>query len=317
MNDGIGHSHKSDRSVIWIAIALGITILGLGVAIDYLKSRDAAGAFGAELFVDDESVVVRANGPAAIASQPVATWITSSTDVVADVAKRAAHAGEVPVFVAYNIPNRDCGSYSASDAELGPESYRQWLQSFVDALGKERAAVILEPDALAQLDCLDADARDERVGLLAEGVRLIAAQGSWVYLDAGHSGWHPAKEIAALLKKAGVTDATGFSLNVSNFRSTAAETAYGTQISDAIGTPTHFVIDTSRNGREPAKGEWCNPPGMALGATPTASTGEDLVDAWLWIKTPGLSDGPCNGGPEAGEWWGDYARELVSNVPSG
>ena len=32
-----------------------------------------------------------------------------------------------------------------------------------------------------------------------------------------------------------------------------------------------------------------------------------LVDAFLWIKTPGESDGTCSGGPAAGKWWGEYA----------
>jgi cellulase/cellobiase CelA1 len=32
--------------------------------------------------------------------------------------------------------------------------------------------------------------------------------------------------------------------------------------------------------------------------------------AFLWIKTPGESDGSCGGGPQAGKWWADYALEL-------
>jgi endoglucanase len=31
----------------------------------------------------------------------------------------------------------------------------------------------------------------------------------------------------------------------------------------------------------------------------------------LWIKPPGESDGPCNGGPAAGAWWPDAAIELT------
>jgi endoglucanase len=75
-----------------------------------------------------------------------------------------------------------------------------------------------------------------------------------------------------------------------------------------------FVIDTSRNGRGPlngaqfaaapfnqppnvtatlTSGNWCNPPGAGLGLRPTANTGIALLDAYLWIKTPGESDGSC------------------------
>lgn len=106
---------------------------------------------------------------------------------------------------------------------------------------------------------------------------------------------------------------------------------------DTTGT-THFVIDTSRNGRGPwqypstypndgAALDWCNPPGRGLGLRPTANTGVPLVDAYLWVKTPGQSDGTCNrngtavgspdpewGGivdPAAGAWFPQQALQLA------
>ncbi|MET9014486.1 glycoside hydrolase family 6 protein [Streptomyces olivaceoviridis] len=109
-----------------------------------------------------------------------------------------------------------------------------------------------------------------------------------------------------------------------------------------VGTPPadglrHFVIDTSRNGLgawtpEPGKytGDpevWCNAPGRGLGPRPTADTGVPLVDAYLWIKIPGESDGSCTrntGGtidpeygvvdPPAGTWWPDQAHALARNA---
>jgi endoglucanase len=39
-----------------------------------------------------------------------------------------------------------------------------------------------------------------------------------------------------------------------------------------------------------------------------------LVDAYLWLKKPGESDGTCNGGPKAGEFWLDRALELARNA---
>ena len=68
----------------------------------------------------------------------------------------------------------------------------------------------------------------------------------------------------------------------------------------------HFVVDTSRNGRGPwtppvgkYTGDpqtWCNPPGRGLGDRPQADPvpATPLLDADLWIKTPGQSDGQCN-----------------------
>jgi endoglucanase len=95
----------------------------------------------------------------------------------------------------------------------------------------------------------------------------------------------------------------------------------------------HAVIDTSRNGQGrwtppagsfPDPQDWCNPPGRGLGARPTVATRDPLVDAFVWIKVPGESDGPCLRGtdgpadparrtvdPPAGEWFPDFAIELA------
>lgn len=78
------------------------------------------------------------------------------------------------------------------------------------------------------------------------------------------------------------------------------------------------MVDTSRNGNGPlgAAGQdaWCNPPGRALGTPPTTRTGDPLLDAYLWIKRPGESDGSCRGGPSAGTWWPEYALGLARNT---
>jgi endoglucanase len=49
-----------------------------------------------------------------------------------------------------------------------------------------------------------------------------------------------------------------------------------------------------------------------LGEAPTADTGLGRVDALLWIKRPGESDGACRPGePRAGQWWPEYALDLA------
>jgi endoglucanase len=133
-----------------------------------------------------------------------------------------------------------------------------------------------------------------------------------VYIDAGHAGWVPAEVMASRLISAGVAAARGFSLNVSNFGVTSGEIAYGRRIAPTIGWK-RFVIDTSRNGVGPAVGVdgWCNPPQLELGPAPTSTTGDPIVDAFLWIKRPGESDGTCQGGPPAGTWWRQYALDLA------
>jgi endoglucanase len=250
-----------------------------------------------------------------IASQPIAQWIGGWTgDVrshVRNIVSRAANEGTVPVFVAYNIPHRDCGGYSASGAQSTAAGYRSWIRDVAAGLGGGKAVVVLEPDAVAQMSCLPAAGQEERLELLRDAVDLLKAAGAAVYVDAGNARWVGAAEMAARLKRAAIDEADGFALNVSNFIGTAANVAYGEAVSARLAGK-HFIIDTSRNGMGgTSDGQWCNPSGQALGQAPTTRTGHRLVDAYLWIKYPGESDGPCNGGPNAGSWWPDYALGLA------
>jgi endoglucanase len=272
---------------------------------------------GKQFYVDPNSKARQA-GVRPIGTQPQAFWYgdwvpsSSLTDEVRTVVRRASSAGRVPVFVTYDVPVRDCHGYSGGGAS-SPAAYRQWINAFATGIGSQSAVVIVEPDALAQLDCLSAGDKETRLSLLRSAVeRLAAGNETAVYLDAGHSGWIAPDEMATRLRSAGITKARGFSLNVSNFGRTDNETAYGHAVESALGARTPFVIDTSRNGLGPAPDSaWCNPPGRALGATPTSRTGQIDVDALLWIKRPGESDGTCNGGPPAGQFWTDYAKGLV------
>jgi endoglucanase len=303
----IDDTHKSQQTAVLAAIVVGVAVIAVGVALQL-----ARGPYGKPLDVTGVGELDE------IASKPIATWITSTDAAtsVRDAVTAADSRDSVALLVAYAIPGRDCGSYSAAAEDFSAAEYRDWVASFVDGLGETKAVIVVEPDALAQLDCLSSSDRVERLSLLHDAVSTLAATGSWVYLDAGHSGWIPAAEMASRLDDAGVENARGFSLNVSNFRPTADETAYGTAISEKLSSPAQFVIDTSRNGAPIEAGTWCNPPGAALGAAPTTATGSQRVDAWLWVKTPGRSDGECNGGPKAGEWWNEYAEGLVRNASS-
>jgi len=95
-----------------------------------------------------------------------------------------------------------------------------------------------------------------------------------------------------------------------NFQTLESNRDYGNKLSAKLGNKS-FVIDTSRNGLGPdAQGEWCNPRSRALGTVPTLNPWP-WVDALLWIKRPGESDGSCNGGPGAGQWWREMALELA------
>ena len=253
-----------------------------------------------------------------IADEPTALWPAGEIDpgpVIRAATAAARQEGRTAVFVAYDIPHRDCGQHSAGGAG-DADAYRAWIGKFAEALGDAKALVVLEPDAVAHMvdGCTPGEYQGEREQLLSEAVvRLKQQSGTRVYLDAGNPSWiQDSSKLVEPLKRAGVEEADGFSLNVSNFQTDAVTKKYGVQLSRDLGGK-HFVVDTSRNGNGPLDGAWCNPPGRGLGTRPTTDTGEQSLDAYLWIKRPGASDGTCEGGPDAGQWWPEYALELARN----
>jgi endoglucanase len=306
-------------------------------------------------------------------SIPRAVWFTGGTpaQVQQQVQQTMAQARierAVPVLVAYDIPGRDCAQFSAGGA-LNQADYQAWISSFAGGIGGGKAIVILEPDALGLLpsNCGGPSPNypftdTERLAELNFAVGALEADpGVRVYLDGTHSAWLSVGDITHRLLEAGVQQAQGFFVNVSNFQATPQLTDYGTWISDCIAivtdptnpnfnTPgncasqyfpaspsdfstwglttqwyaqnmgnsvatTHFVMDTSRDGNGPnnmsefgqppfnqsaatvatlASNNWCNPPGAGLGLRPATATGVPLLDAYLWVKTPGESDGQCD-----------------------
>ncbi|QDQ10946.1 glycoside hydrolase family 6 protein [Streptomyces spectabilis] len=256
---------------------------------------------------------------ARIAVRPQAEWLSKDgpEPVVRSFVERAAAAGRTAVLVTYFVPDRDCGAYSAGGARDAVH-YREWIDHFAAGLGTHGAYVIVEPDAvaLAVAGCAGVDTA-ERYGLLAYAVdRLKRQPGTKVYVDAGNATWIPqVRRLVGPLRRSGVDRADGFALNVANFHTDEVSAAYGHRLARALGGTAHFVIDTSRNGNGPYAGAepWCNPPGRALGTAPTTRTGDPAVDAYLWVKRPGESDGTCRGGPEAGTLWPRYALELARN----
>ncbi|WP_329283476.1 glycoside hydrolase family 6 protein [Streptomyces sp. NBC_01451] len=257
---------------------------------------------------------------AEIADRPAAVWFADfSPSTIASrvraVTAGAAGAGRVPVLVPYAVPDRDCGGASQGGAP-DLDAYDGWIDAFAAGLGSGEVIVILEPDSIAQTDCLSADRRADRLASLARAGRVLKAANpnARVYYDAGHSGWNTPAKQAALLRQAGAASAAssdGVFSNVSNFHRTDDEIAYDRQVLDALGGPAGLgaVIDTSRNGNgAPADGEWCDPDGRKLGRAPTTDTGEARIDAYLWVKLPGESDG-CKGAP--GTFTPSYAYDLA------
>lgn len=281
-----------------------------------LGAADSSSLPSQKLYLDPSYAAM--GRPWQIASQPTAKWFGGwNANVQADansLVSAAAAESSLATLVAYNIPARDCGSYSAGGAS-GSDAYRSWIRQFAAGIGQRPAIVILEPDALPGMDCLDSDAQSGRLANIADAVSVLASQTkAYVYIDAGNYSWQSADTMADRLSRANIAQATGFSLNVSGYGWTSSSVNYGNALSGKLGGK-HFVIDTSRNGNGPTwDNQWCNPRGRALGERPTMSPLGSSAYAYLWLKVPGESDGTCNGGPSAGVWWPEIASELIANA---
>lgn len=333
----------SARAVVLLPLALlAATLAGAGCSARGGTADGVEPTGASEFWVDPASEAARqveewerqgrlrdAETLRRIAEQPMAHWPSGEDPgpEVEAVARAAAAEGSTAVLVAYRIPHRDCGQYSRGGAADGA-SYRRWIDAFAAAIGDAEAIVVLEPDAVAHTvdGCTDARYVEERFELLRYAVERLARQpGVRTYLDAGNPSWVTEPErVVEPLRRSGVAQADGFAVNVSNFQTLAVSTDYGHRLSRLLDG-AHFVVDTSRNGNGPYPGEadggaaddaeaWCNPPGRALGTPPTTRTGDPLVDAYLWIKRPGESDGECRGGPPAGQWWPEYALGLAARA---
>ncbi|WP_144752398.1 glycoside hydrolase family 6 protein [Curtobacterium pusillum] len=315
------------------AAALTPTTASAAVSAATIRSASAATLYGAGPYRSDTSEAARqatalatsdpAGAAAArtIAQYPVATWLgdwtqgATLTKTIDAAVAGAERTGTTPVFVTYAIPQRDCGGYSAGGFDEA--TYDAWVDQIAARLTGHRAAVVVEPDSLAMLSnaACSATLDQQRYRILSREVDAFTAAGVPAYLDAGNSNWVPPAVMAARLDSAGVRRARGFFTNVANYYPTAQEQAYAEKVSAATGG-SHYVVDTSRNGRG-WRGTWCNGPGSGLGTSPRVVADGTGLDALLWVKTPGASDGTCNGGPAAGKWWSTFAQALVANAQLG
>jgi endoglucanase len=274
-------------------------------------SRAAQAADRAEQRGDTEAQAVFDR----LASTPSGIWLTPEeypagkvgpfvTATVADAAK----AGRLPTFVVYGIPDRDCtGGFS--EGGLPAAQYGPWVQEIADAAATGPSVAVVEPDALAS--ALECARRAQRVQLIADAVSRLRGAGVTTYVDGGHSNWVDPDRLAPLLEQVGVDEVRGFASNVSNYQTDDDERKYDEKLSALLGG-AHYIVDSGRNGNG-STDDWCNPPDRAYGQDPAAAPRGDAahLDAYVWVKPPGESDGECHGGPPAGEFWPKRALEMA------
>jgi endoglucanase len=204
---------------------------------------------------------------AAMEAVPSAVWLDGETaaqaaepgnlgweQADADVARQvrltlvaASLQDAVPIFVAYNIPGRDCSQYSAGGAP-SDAAYDAWIDSISNALGNAKAVVLEEPDALANLPgyCGSAYASEfpditntTRIDDISYAVATLENDPNIsLYLDGGNSDWQNVGGMAETLVAADVQQAQGFFLNVSNYQYDTNSDFFGTWVSSCIAYAT-------------------------------------------------------------------------------
>jgi len=230
-------------------------------------------------------------------------------------------------------------------------------------------ALVIEPDSLPNLVTnSDVQACKDSASGYRDGVAYALKQLNLpnvvMYIDAGHGGWlgwdanlkPGAEELAKAYKAAGSpSQFRGIATNVAGWNSWDATPGEFADASDAkynkcqnekiyvetfgaalktAGMPNHAIIDTGRNGVQGLReewGNWCNIEGTGFGLRPTADTGTELADAFVWVKPGGESDGTSDENavrydsfcgksdsfkpsPEAGQWHQAFFEMLVNNA---
>ena len=243
--------------------------------------------------------------------------------------------------------------------------YIDVIAAAVAAHPKLRIAFIVEPDSLANLVTNIANPKCEQAAPyykrgIAYAIAKLSQPNGFLYLDAAHAGWlgwpkNIAKAVPLyreVIDMAGGPDRIrGFATDVSNYDPvkdpTAPPRVAAYPPNDELGyvqdlakmlpsaglAGKGFVIDTGRDGRpnvRTAPGNWCNIKGAGLGERPQASPAPN-VDAYLWIKVPGESDGVADpkaprydancssddataGAPQAGDMFETYLIDLAKNA---
>lgn len=259
---------------------------------------------------------------AVLGNHPDSEWITGGSrglPNLIDMMNASRATNTMPVVVLYNIPGRDDG-ISGPDYGVTAANYRAWIDGVAAIIGNSPVLAIVEPDALWFIDRQFATNRagfDERIDLLRYAIdRLSRNPAAHVYLEAGTtSGSVTPDRMADLLRKASPSSGIGFAVNVSSFAPTVPITAYAQRVrTRLIGLGVQnprYVVDVSRNGNPVwDNNAWCNPPGRKIGPYPTPRPQPSApgLDANLWVRAPGTSDGPCGVGP------GSTGGDLLPSV---
>ncbi|TIA26264.1 glycoside hydrolase [Aureobasidium pullulans] len=254
----------------------------------------------------------------------------------------------------------------ANDGLTKYKAYVDSIAAIVKKHSKTKIVLLIEPDSLGNLvtnlgvaKCQEA--HDTYISGVEYALKTLNFDNVSMYIDGAHSGWlgwpaniGPAADLfASVYAGAGKPKALrGLVTDVSNYNGfdLASKPVYTESNSNydekhyinaiaplltAQGFPAHFIVDQGRSGVQPTaqlqQGDWCNVIDTGFGIRPTTNTGDALVDAFVWVKPGGESDGTSDTSaarydahcgyadalkpaPEAGTWFQAYFEQLLRNA---
>ncbi|KAF2866512.1 cellobiohydrolase-like protein II precursor [Massariosphaeria phaeospora] len=261
------------------------------------------------------------------------------------------------------------GELAVGDISVYKSEYIDPIVAIFKKYPNTAFALVIEPDSLPNL-VTNADlqtCKDSATGYregVAYALKSLNLPNIAMYIDAGHGGWlgwndnlkPGAKELGTVYKNAGSPkQVRGIATNVAGWNSFDMSPGEFSKATDAqwnkaqnekqyitlfspelksAGMPGQAIVDTARNGVQNLRkewGHWCNVKGAGFGPRPTSTTGSTLVDAFVWVKPGGESDGTSDTSadrfdsfcgyedayqpaPEAGQWNQAYFEDLVKNA---
>ncbi|KAG9414653.1 hypothetical protein AC1031_008056 [Aphanomyces cochlioides] len=267
------------------------------------------------------------NAIAKVSKNQIATWWTdNNANYYTEMQKLLNLCNEtsIPTVIVYGLPNKDC---AAGESNKGSNSdsatYLKFVKDLADLIGTRPVIYIMEPDALGlHIDSSCAKTNGYLDNMMS-AIPLLTNDNAnaSLYVDIGYWAFNTTERtqlVVEAMKQLVSKGAAirGISLDTSNYRKTDEMVALCQKFVTATKNSDYrCVIDTSRNYLGPKEGtaEWCNNRYAAIGVPPTNNTANDLIDYFLWLKTPGESDGTCNGagissdalknGPAAGQFF--------------
>lgn len=331
---------------ILIGVGLGLVLPGRDntFVLEDNRSKEAAAVVTAErlqlpgemfvrytpaaIWVDEHPTDPRVDVIAdSVANQPTGSWFynwdAGLTERVQDVAQDATRIKAVPVIVTYDESVNGCDN-PLSDVG-NADAYLKHTDAIAQGVGEATAVLVMDPsslDGVFNTDCVSTVERKLRLDAMTAAVDRFQelSPSALVYLGAGPFFYDKdadAESMAQRLDAAGLSAARGFAVNVRDYRSNEEMMQFADAINATLeadfGYRKPYVIDSSRNGAPIAEG--CNPKNARLGELPRATGPEEGPEMFLWIASPGESDGDCGMAPDTE--YGEFLPEIAASLARG